>query len=160
MSQQARANYAKLQKVLPELMAKVTEAQAQLHSIDNHLALSLVAVNKSATSSIGGVPTRFTDSFEEFSELFNVSVEEVANVLLATCESIEQIEAATQQLVVGVNTLGVNTQLNPLGIAQPIGAKEGPSTSRSSSTQLAARPPKFPELANAINSLDAKLRRT
>ena len=154
MSQQARANYVKLQKVLPELMAKVTEAQTKLHSIDNHLALSLVAVNKSATSSVGGVPTRFTDSFEEFSELFNVSVEEIANVLLATCESIEQIEAATQQLVVGVNT-----QLNPSGTAQPIGAKGGPSTSRSSSTQLAARPPKFPELANAITSLDAKLRR-
>jgi methyl-accepting chemotaxis protein len=156
MSQQARANYVKLQKVLPELMAKVTEAQTKLHSIDNHLALSLVAVNKSATSSVGGVPTRFTDPFEEFSELFNVSVEEIANVLLATCESIEQIEVATQQLVVGVNTLGVNTQLNPSGTAQP---KEGPSTSRSSSTQLAARPPKFPDLANAITSLDAKLRR-
>jgi len=154
MSQQARANYAKLQKVLPELMAKVTEAQAKLHSIDNNLTLSLVAVNKSAASSIGGVPIRFTDHFEEFSELFSVSVGELANVLLATCEAIEQIEVATQQIVVGVNT-----QLNPSGTAQPIGTKEGPSTSRSSSTQLAARPPKFPDLANAITSLDAKLRR-
>lgn len=145
---QARANYIKLQKVLPELMAKVTEAQTKLHSIDNHLALSLVAVNKSATSSTGGVPTRFTNTFEEYSDLFKVSIEEMANVLLATCESLEQIEAATQQIVVGINT-----QLNSVG-------KEVSSTTRSSSTQIAARPPKFPDLAQAITSLEAKLQRS
>ncbi len=163
MSPKTANDYAKLLELLPKLLVKITAAQVKLQSVDNNLAVSLAAVNKSvtATSSLG--ITTFTPAFEKCSESFCMAVEETAEVLFSTCESIEQIEYATQQIVAGINS-----QLNP-NIPQFANQESnGPNTTRSSiprlatrtsSTQLAARPPKFPDLVKAIDSLDAKLLR-
>jgi hypothetical protein len=159
MGQKTADNHAKLLELLPELLTKVTTAQTQLKSIDSDLAVSLAAVNKSitATSSSSSSITTLA-AFEESLEWFCTSVEEVANVLLSTCKSIEQIEIATQQIIVGINT-----QLNP-SMPQPANQSSGPNTTRSSipriSTRSSSTPPsKFPDLVRAIDSLDATLLR-
>jgi hypothetical protein len=90
--------------MLPELLAAVTKAQAQLSAISTHLEVAQTATFQSALTPVGGGRARYTNQFEEFGGLFEVSVDEVRTNLLPICEALEQIAEATRELAVGVHT--------------------------------------------------------
>lgn len=90
-----------LLKLLPDLMRKVTIAQSQLAAIEDHLEIAQGGVLRSSLPPVDGEP-QFTPQFAEYASDFLGSVREIEDVLTTVTESIEQIEAATAQLVVGV----------------------------------------------------------
>jgi hypothetical protein len=97
-------SHAHLQKMLPELLAAVTKAQAQLSAISAHLEVAQTATFQSSLTPLGGGRPRYTAQFEEFGGLFESGVDEVRTNLLPICEVLEQIAEATNQLTVGVHT--------------------------------------------------------
>jgi len=94
-------NQAELLKLLPNLMSLVTKAQARLSSIESHVAIAQDGVFRSSLPAADGEP-QFTPQFEENSEIFLVSVQEVGTVFEQMSRYLEQIELATAQIVVGV----------------------------------------------------------
>ena len=94
-------NQAALLKLIPALMGKVIKAQAHLASIEEHLELAQGGVLRSSLPPINGEP-QFTQNFKDASGEFLSAVDEVSSVFASVAESIEQLEAATAQLVVGV----------------------------------------------------------
>lgn len=100
-----------LLKLLPELMRKVTVAQSQLAAIEGHLEIAQGGVLRSSLPPVDGEP-QFTPQFVEHASDFLGSVREIDGVLTTVTESIEQIEAATAQLVVGVE-VQLQVQVQP-----------------------------------------------
>jgi hypothetical protein len=97
-------NQADLLKIIPNLMGLVTKAQAHLASIESHLELAQDGVLRSSLYPINDEP-QFTQNFEDSSGEFLVAVDEVSKIFTSVAESIEQIEASTYQIVVGVKNL-------------------------------------------------------
>ena len=98
---QTAQNQAELLKLIPNLMSKVTRAQAHLASIASHLEVAQGGVLRSSLPSSNGEP-KFSQNFEDASGEFLAAVDEVNKVITSLAESIEQIEQSTAQIVVGV----------------------------------------------------------
>lgn len=90
-----------LLKLLPSLMHRLIAAQAQLTSIENHIEVAQDGLLRSTLPSVDGVP-QFTPQFTKHSSEFLHSIQTLDATIAAVVESIEQIEMASAQLVVGV----------------------------------------------------------
>lgn len=108
MKQTTSQRQAQILKILPELIQKATNAQTRLSEVTTHFEITQDGVLKSTLVPING-RQRFTPQFEEFSEVLLSAVTEIGENLIGITDMIEEIEAATKQLTVGVeNQLGVS----------------------------------------------------
>jgi hypothetical protein len=88
---------------IPELIQKATAAQAKLSAIVTHLEVTQDGVLKSTLPPSKDQP-RFTSQFEEYSDLILSTLTEISANLFHATNEINQIQEATKQLVVGVET--------------------------------------------------------
>jgi hypothetical protein len=100
-----------LLKLLPTLMHKVITAQAQLAAIEDHLEIAQGGILRSSLPPVDGEP-QFTPQFVENSGAFLNAIQELDTNLSAVADTIEQIEAASAQVVVGVE-VQLQVQVQP-----------------------------------------------
>lgn len=104
---QTTQNLEILRIALPKLAVEASKARGHVQSIQESLAQAIVALDKVQKLS-GDNVVKYTTGFEQNSDLFVSAVREVTGPFEATCEAVEQINHAMNDLVVGVRTqLGI-----------------------------------------------------
>ena len=104
---QTTQNLEILKTALPKLAIEASKARSHMQSIQESLAQAIAALDKVQKLS-GDSVVKYTEGFEQNSELFVSAVREVTGPFEATCEAIEQIDHAMNDLVIGVRTqLGI-----------------------------------------------------
>jgi hypothetical protein len=136
MKQTTSQNQAQILKLLPELIQKATLAQTRLSESVTHFEITQDGVLKSTLAPLNGTQ-RFTPQFEEFSEVLLAAVIEIGENLLNITDTIEEIEAATSQLAVGVET---QLKISPVAsMRSAVSSLESTLRTRSSQSLLAVK---------------------
>lgn len=136
MKQTTSLKQAQILKILPELIQRATNAQTRFSEIVTHFEITQDGVLKSTLAPSKGVP-RFTPQFDEFSGVLLEAVTEIGENLIGLTDLIEQIEAATKQL-----TIGVETQLKVSPVASmrsAVNSMESTLKTRSSQSLIAVK---------------------
>jgi hypothetical protein len=136
MKQTTSQNQAQILNILPELIQKATNAQTRLSEAVTHFEITQDGVLKSTLAPFNGTQ-RFTPQFEEFSAVLLEAVTEIGENLTGITDMIEEIEAATKQLVVGVET---QLEVSPVAsMRSAINSLESTLRTRSSQSLIAVK---------------------
>jgi len=142
MKQTTSQRQAQILSILPELIQKATKAQARFAEMATHFEITQDGVLKSTLTPLKGA-RRFTPQFEEFSEELLVAVTEIGENLAGITDMVEQIEAATEQLAVGVETqlevIPVDSMSSAISSLESILSVRSSSSPISSTSLIAAK---------------------